>query len=40
MLLHHVELGEGVHIGGHGQLPVEDDHDGVLGLEGVMAVGA
>ena len=34
MLLSHVELGEGVHLGGHRQLIVEGDHDVVLGLEG------
>ena len=38
MLIHAVhplvELAEGVHLGGHGQLIVEGDHDGVLGLEG------
>jgi hypothetical protein len=33
ILLHHVELGEGEYLGGHGQLIVEGDHDGVLGLE-------
>ena len=34
-----VELAEGVHPGGHGQLVVEGDHDGGLRVEGVHGGG-